>query len=147
MEVSKNLKFGVNRVTIVLHVFCRLLRLTETGSADSNRGAVLNTARTTAMLVIPANDDPHGIISWKNSLIISQDNGPKNVTLSVSIMRQFGLIGDLVVAYETVQLSSVANNDEQPAVAGVDYKAVSSTVDILAGMNSTHITLDISHVS
>ena len=108
---------------------------------------MLNTARTTAILVIPANDDPHGIISWKNSLIISQDNGPKNVTLSVSIMRQFGLIGDLVVAYETVQLSSVANNDEQPAVAGVDYKAVTSTVDILAGMNSTHITLDISHVS
>ena len=123
------------------------MRLTETGSADSNRGAVLNTARTTAMLVIPANDDPHGIISWKNSLIISQDNGPKNVTLSVSIMRQFGLIGDLVVAYETVQLSSVANNDDQPAVAEVDYKAVTSTVDILAGMNSTQITLDISHVS
>ena len=123
------------------------MRLTETGSADSNRGAVLNTARTTAMLVIPANDDPHGIISWKNSLIISQENGPKNVTVSVSIMRQFGLIGDLVVAYETVQLSSVANNDEQPAVPGVDYKAVTSTVDILAGMNSTQITLDISHVS
>ena len=108
---------------------------------------MLNTARTTAMLVIPANDDPHGIISWKNSLIISQENGPKNVTLSVSIMRQFGLIGDLVVAYETVQNSNFANDDEQPAVPGVDYKAVTSTVDILAGMNSTQITLDISHVS
>ena len=127
--------------------FCRLLRLTETGSADANRGAVLNTARITAMLVIPANDDPHGVISWKSALVISQEDGPKNATLSVYIMRQYGLISDIVVSYETVQLSSVANNDERVAVSGIDFKAVRSTVDIPAGVNSTEITLDVTHVS
>ena len=108
---------------------------------------MLNTARVTAMLIIPANDNPHGLISWKQALVISQEDGPKNVTLSVYIMRQFGLIGDIVVSYETVQLASVANRDERVAVAGVDYKAVRSTVDIPDGVNSTQITLDIMHVS
>ncbi len=125
----------------------RLLRLTETGSSDANRGAVLNTARVTAMLIIPANDDPHGVISWKNTLVISQEDGPKNTTLSVYIMRQFGLIGDIVVSYETVQLSSVAHVDERVAMPGIDYKAVRGTVEIPAGHNSTQITLDVAHVS
>lgn len=108
---------------------------------------MLNTARVTAMLIIPANDDPHGVISWKSALVISQEDGPKNATLSVYIMRHFGLIGDIAVSYETVQLSSAANNDEQAAVPGVDYKAVRRTVDIPAGVNSTQITLDVTHVS
>lgn len=112
-----------------------------------NRGAVLNTARVTAMLIIPANDDPYGVISWKNTLIISQEDGPKNTTLSVYIMREFGLIGDVVVSYETVQLSSVAHDDEDEAIPGVDYQAVRSTVEIPAGHNLTQITLDVTHVS
>lgn len=99
------------------------------------------------MLIIPANDEPHGVISWRNAVVISQEEGPKNVTLSLFIMRQFGLIGDIVVAYETVQLSSIANDDERAAVPGVDFTAVKSTVDIPAGVNSTQITLDVTHVS
>ena len=125
----------------------RLLRLTETGSSDANRGAVLNTARVTAMLIIPANDDPYGVISWKNTLIISQEDGPKDATLSVYIMRQYGVIGDIVVSYETVRLSSVPNDDERVAMPGVDFQAVRSTVEIQAGNNSTQITLDVTHVS
>lgn len=108
---------------------------------------MLNSARVTAMLIIPANDDPHGVISWRTALVISQEDGPKNVTLSVYIMRQFGLIGDIVISYETVQLSSVVHNDEQAAVPGVDYKALRSTVEIPTGVNSTQITLDVAHVS
>lgn len=99
------------------------------------------------MLIIPANDDPHGVISWKNTLIISQEDGPKNTTLSVYIMRQFGLLGDIVVAYETVKLLSVPHDDELVAMPYVDYKAVRSTVDIPAGHNSTQITLNVTHVS
>ena len=128
--------------------FCRLQRLTETGSADPNRGAVLNSARAVAMLVIPANDEPHGVITWKNVVVISQEDGPKNVTLSVYVMRLFGLIGDIVVSFETVQLSNVSyNQGEQIAVAGVDFEAMQRTVDIPAGVNSTRIDLQISHVS
>ena len=112
-----------------------------------NRGAVLNTARVTAMLIIPANDDPYGVISWKNTLIISQEAVPTNTTLSVYIMRQFGVIGDIVVSYETVQVSSVAHDDERVAMPGVDYVAVRSTVEIPAGHNSTQINLDVTHVS
>ena len=112
-----------------------------------NRGAVLNSARVTAMLIIPANDDPYGVISWKNTLIISQEAVPTTTTLSVNIMRQFGVIGDIVVSYETVQLSSVAHDDERVAMPGVDYVAVRSTVEIPAGHNSTQINLDVTHVS
>lgn len=125
----------------------RLQSLTQTGSSDVNRGAVLNTARVTAMLIIPANDDPHGMISWKNTLVISQEDGPKNTTLSVHIMRRYGLIGDIVVSYETVQLLSVTHGDDRVGLPGVDYKAVRSTVEIPAGQNSTQITLDVAHVS
>lgn len=99
------------------------------------------------MLIIPANDDPHGVISWKDTLIISQEDGPKNTTLSVYIMRQFGLLGDIVVAYETVKLLSVPHDDERVAIPGDDYIAVRSTVDIPAGHNSTQISLDVTHVS
>lgn len=112
-----------------------------------NRGAVLNTARVTAMLIIPDNDDPHGMISWKNTLVISQEDGPKNTTLSVHIMRRYGLIGDIVVSYETVQLLNVTHGDDRVGLPGVDYKAVRSNVEIPAGHNSTQITLDVAHVS
>ena len=147
-----NLRFGQSKKRHALFPcmmsFYRLQRLTETGSADPNRGAVINTAGATAMLLIPANDEPHGVIAWKNAVVISQEDGPKNVTLPVYITRQSGLIGDVVVSYETVQLSSVANSDdEEIAVAGVDFKAMRSTVEIPAGMNSTRIDLEISHVS
>ena len=109
---------------------------------------MLNSARAIAMLVIPANDEPHGVITWKNVVVISQEDGPKNVTLSVYVMRLFGLIGDIVVSFETVQLSNVSNNQgEQIAVAGVDFEAMQRTVDIPAGVNSTRIDLQISHVS
>ena len=112
-----------------------------------NRGAVLNSARVTAMLIIPANDDPHGVISWKDTLVLSQEDSPKNTTLSVYITRQFGFIGDIVVSYETVQLSGVSHSDDRVAMPGVDYKAVKSTVEIPAGQNSTQINLEVAHVS
>ena len=99
------------------------------------------------MLIIPANDDPYGVISWKNTLIISQEDGPTDTTLSVYITRQFGVIGDVVVSYETVQLSSVPYGDERVARPGFDYQAVRSTVEIPAGLNSTQINLDVTHVS
>ena len=99
------------------------------------------------MLVIPANDDPYGVIGWKNALLISQEDGPKNITLSVDIMRWFGAIGDILVSYETVQLPSVKYSDDRVALAGVDFKAMSHTVEIPAGRNSTQITLDVAHVS
>ena len=99
------------------------------------------------MLVIPANDDPYGMIGWKNTLYISQEDGPKNTTLSIHIMRWFGLIGDILVSYETVQLSNVNHSDDRVALPGVDYKALKNTVEIPAGQNSTQITLDITHVS
>ena len=99
------------------------------------------------MLIIPANDDPYGVVSWKNTLIISQEDGPMDTTLPVYIMRQFGVIGDVVVSYETVQLSSVFHDDERVARPGDDYQAVRSTVEIPAGHNSTQITLNVSHVS
>lgn len=100
------------------------------------------------MLVIPANDEPHGVITWKNAVVISQEDGPRNVTLSVYVMRLFGLIGDIVVSFETVQLSNVSNNQgEQIALAGVDFVAVQRTVEIPARANSTRIDLQISHVS
>ncbi|XP_068693739.1 adhesion G-protein coupled receptor V1-like isoform X3 [Montipora foliosa] len=148
-QSSQNISITVHRDTIpelAEIVYIRLQRLTETGSADPNRGAVINTAGATAMLLIPANDEPHGVIAWKNAVVISQEDGPKNVTLPVYITRQSGLIGDVVVSYETVQLSSVANSDdEEIAVAGVDFKAMRSTVEIPVGMNSTRIDLEISH--
>ena len=100
------------------------------------------------MLVIPANDEPHGVITWKNAVVISQEDGPRNVTLSVYVMRLFGLIGDIVVSFETVQLSNVSNNQgEQIALAGVDFEAVQRTVEIPARVNWTRIDLQISHVS
>ena len=109
---------------------------------------MLNSARAIAMLVIPANDEPHGVITWKNAVVISQEDGPKNVTLSVYVMRLFGLIGDIVVSFETVQLSSVSNSQgEQIAVAGIDFKAMQRAVEIPAGVNSTRIDLEITHVS
>ncbi|PFX17387.1 G-protein coupled receptor 98 [Stylophora pistillata] len=147
-QTSQNISMTVHKDVVpeLLEVaYIRLLRLTETGSSDANRGAVLNSARVVAMLVIPANDDPYGVIGWKNTLLISQEDGPKNITLSVDIMRWFGAIGDILVSYETVQVPTAKYSDDRVALAGVDYKTMSNTVEISAGRNSTQITLDIAH--
>ena len=128
-------------------LFSRLLRLTEMGSpGDPNRGAVLNTARAVATLLIPANDEPHGVIRWARTLIIAQDTGPKNVTLPLTIDRYPGLLGAVVVSYETVTPQGLSNHDDQVAQPGVDFRSVKSEVVIPAGVNSTQISLDITHV-
>ena len=99
------------------------------------------------MLIIPANDDPHGVVRWQDALVISQEEGPNNSTLIVTILRQFGLIGDILVSYETVKPLSVSNIDDRVAQLWVDYRPVSNTVEISSHENSTQITLDVTHVS
>ena len=108
---------------------------------------MLNTARTTATLIIPSNDEPHGVIRWDKTLIISQEMGPKNVSLTLTIVRQYGLIGGVVVSYETVQAQVLSNSDDRAAQPGLDFQVKKSDVVITAGVNSTQITLDIMHVS
>lgn len=132
---------------IFLFFASRLIGLNETGSSEAGRGALINTARALATLIIPGNDEPHGIIGWSNTLYLSQEAKITNKSITLSITRQGGLIGGVVVSYETVVPVGALNGNEQAAVAGVDFVAKQGTVVLADGVNSTHITCEILHVS
>ena len=79
--------------------------------------------------------------------MLSQEIFAQTKTVSLTVLRQQGLIGRVSVSYETVQAQSVAHANEKIAQPGVDYVSKKGLVGIAEGENSTTITVDILHVS
>ncbi|XP_048584248.1 adhesion G-protein coupled receptor V1 isoform X2 [Nematostella vectensis] len=125
----------------------RLVRLLETGSSQDGRGAVINTARSTAILIIPGNDDPHGVISWSRPVYLSQEPSLTNSSLILTIHRRGGTMGVVLVSYQTVRAIQGEYNNDQVAVPGVDYVTKTGQAVIQDGANSTSVSVDVIHGS
>ena len=69
---------------------------------DLGRGATLQAANTVSVLTVLANDEPHGVIQWSpaSSTVAVDEVNNMNQTVNLQIVREFGLIGDIIIFYE-----------------------------------------------
>lgn len=120
--------------------------MTETGSSQPNRGAVLNTDKATAVLVIPSNGEPHGVIQWHDTLVLSQETFAQQKNITLTVVRTKGMIGGVIISYETVQALTVTQANEVIARPGADYITEKGVVRLGEGEDVANITIDVIHV-
>ena len=98
------------------------------------------------MVTILANNDPYGIIGWKNRIEITTEETEVNSSALLVINRQAGALGDVMVMYETQQALNVSTN-ERAAIPNVDYFTQRSSVLMTAGRREALIYIKVRHVS
>ena len=116
------------------------------GSAASNRGPTINHLKSSSIVTILANNDPYGVVSWKNRFEITTEEKEVNSSAVLILSRAFGALGDIMVAYETQQAVNVSRN-ERKATPGVDYFTQKSTVLIRQGVKEAIVYIKVRHVS
>lgn len=124
-----------------------LTSLVEDGSGLPNQGATINAARSTSIIIIRANDEPHGIVGWQRTNLLAQESEATNSTVQLIIERQLGSIGDIKVLYSTREATTNASAIEKPAVPNQDFVPVTSEVIMADGVNMTNISIHVIHVS
>ncbi len=121
--------------------------LIKNGSKLPGQGATINSAQSTATVIIRANDAPHGIVGWQRTIILAQESEATNSSVQLVIERQLGSIGDIKVLYGTVRAKTNGSVNERPAVPNQDFIPVSGEVLMADGMNMTNISIHVIHVS
>lgn len=66
---------------------------------DQTRGASIVTGQATSFITVTANDAPHGVILWSANASTTAEVEGANSQVNLSIIREFGTIGDVVVSY------------------------------------------------
>ena len=86
----------LNEVTTVT-----LTKITENGvpeGGDEDRGATLISGRSSSVITVSANDDPHGVFVWSfNHIEVEEEELDSTVLLY--ILREFGTIGAVAINY------------------------------------------------
>ena len=97
-------------------------------------------------MTVLANNDPYGVVRWKNRLEITTEETESNSTALLVISRLRGSLGDIRISYETTQASRVAQK-ERIAVAGVDYFSKKDSVLMRQGSSEALVFIKVRHVS
>ena len=87
----------MNEVTTVT-----LTQIIENGvpfGGDPNRGATLISDRTASVITVAANDAPHGVFVWSVNVTEVEEEEGIDVIMTLTILREFGTIGDVSVNY------------------------------------------------
>lgn len=105
----------------------------------------LIAGRQEAVITVEANDAPHGVISWSPSLVTATETNGADSTVQLTLVREFGTIGSVVISYSTLVDSSLP--PEQRAEPLMDFVPSTSEVVMGDGQSSSIITLTILHVS
>lgn len=124
----------------------RLTYLEKNGSAIPNKGAVINSARDTAIVLIMGNDEPHGIVGWRRTVVLAQESEAINSTVQLVVERRQGSLGDIAITYETIQAASNSSTNEKPAVPYQDFIPVANQIVMADGVNFTTIYVNVIHV-
>lgn len=130
----------LNEVTMVT-----LTRVVENGVAmagDQSRGASLASGRSQAVVTVQANDNPHGVITWSPTLVMAEEVEGRNNEIQVSLIREFGAIGAIIISYATEV--RVGSDDAQ---ALEDFIPRSGDVVMSDGQSSATISITILPVS
>ena len=105
----------------------------------------LVAGRQEAVITVEANDAPHGVISWSPTSVVTMETDGMDSTVQLTIVREFGTIGSVVIGYTTLVSSSLPA--EQRAEPLMDFVPATSEVVMGDGQSSSTITLTILHVS
>ena len=89
----------------------------------------LIAGRQEAVITVEANDAPHGVISWSPSLVTATETNGADSTVQLTLVREFGTIGSVVISYSTLVDSSLP--PEQRAEPLMDF--VPSTSEVVMG--------------
>lgn len=122
-----------------------LTRVVENGVAmagDQSRGASLASGRNQAVITVQANDDPHGVVTWSPTLVMADEVEGRNNVIQVTLVREFGAIGAIIVSYATGM--GMGNDDAQ---SFEDFIPRSGDVVMSDGQSSTTISITILQVS
>ena len=87
----------LNEVTMVT-----LTEILDNGvpeGGDETRGATLISGRSTSVITVSANDDPHGLFLWSSETLDVEELEDTGNVVTVYILREFGTIGDVIVNY------------------------------------------------
>ena len=128
----------LNEVTRV-----RLMSATVQGGGVNQPQLI--TGRQEAVITVEANDAPHGVISWSPTSVTTMETDGMDNTVQLTIVREFGTIGSVVIGYTTLVSSSLPA--EQRAEPLMDFVPATSEVVMGGGQSSSTITLTIIHVS
>ena len=69
---------------------------------DASRGATIVPGEDIAFITVSANDAPHGVVIWSVSNVSSAEVEGQNSTISLTLIREFGTIGNIVVSVRCV---------------------------------------------
>ena len=105
----------------------------------------LVAGRQEAVITVEANDAPHGVISWSPTSVVTMETDGMDSTVQLTIVREFGTIGSVVIGYTTLVSSSLPA--EQRAEPLMDFVPATSEVVMGDGRSSSTISLTILHVS
>lgn len=105
----------------------------------------LISGRQEAVITVEANDAPHGVISWSPLFVTATETDGTDSTVRLTLVREFGTIGSVVIGYNTLVNSSLP--PEQRAEPLMDFVPSTSEVVIGNGQSSSTITITILHVS
>ena len=121
-----------------------LTRVVQSGvlaGGDTTRGAVISSTSNTAVITVPANDNPYGVFTWSAPSISVEEPADGTSPLEFTIVRQSGSVGFVEVTYSTVMRTD--GQEYNRATAGVDYESTSGTIVIGNGVTSGSIPVNL----
>jgi G-protein coupled receptor 98 len=121
-----------------------LTRVVQSGvlaGGDTTRGAVISSTSNTAVITVPANDNPYGVFTWSAPSISVEEPADGTSPLEFTIVRQSGSVGFVEVTYSTAMRTD--GQEYNRATAGVDYESTSGTIVIGNGVTSGSIPVNL----
>ncbi|XP_035665839.1 adhesion G-protein coupled receptor V1-like [Branchiostoma floridae] len=121
-----------------------LTNITESGSQRPDRGSQLNPQRSSVLLTILPNDSPHGVVGWtSDSLRVIVPETERQSTVTLTIGREQGTLGDLQISYSTASASGLNLPVSNLATPGQDYVYKSGSVIMRENITQATVTVDI----
>ena len=114
-------------------------------SGDQTTGARVVSGENQAVITVLANDDPHGVVSWSPAVVMTEEQEGTNSAVQLTLVREFGAIGAIVVSYTTETASSRPPNERAQSLQ--DFVPAAGDVVIRDGQTSATITITILSVS
>ncbi|XP_061753493.1 adhesion G-protein coupled receptor V1 [Nerophis ophidion] len=100
-----------------------LMDVTTVGLLDVRQAAIIDELRAHALLTIPPNGSPYGVIGWHldSRITVTQEPHGSPLNLTLTIVRERGSSGDVAIHYGT--RAALHQPPSNMATAGQDYVA------------------------
>lgn len=125
-----------------------LTAILENGVAeggDLSRGAQISASQSQAVVTVAANDAPHGVITWTSTVAMVTEDEDVDNNVQLSLVREFGSIGAVVVTYSTSVASTLPL--ERQATEQLDFVPTSSQIVMDDGVTASSVFVTVLHVS